>query len=154
MTVELYTDGSCLGNPGDGGYAAILKMGEYEKIIKDYCPNTTNNIMELMAVIAGLSSLRKKCDVVVYTDSKYVADAFNKGWLDNWMSNNWIKSDKKPVLNKELWQALVELVNTQTSVKFIWVKGHAENEYNNRCDEIARNEALNHKNINTEFEEI
>lgn len=150
--VDIYTDGSCKGNPGDGGYCAILKQGEYEKVVRGYIPNTTNNQMELLAVIAGLRALKiEKGYITIYSDSKYVCDAFNNGWLEAWKKSNWIKSDKKPVKNKELWQELVSLCYKQNSVTFSWVKGHADEEYNNKCDQIAQYMASHHCMINGEL---
>lgn len=135
-TVDIYTDGACSGNPGIGGYCAILIYKGIEKIISGREENTTNNRMEMLAVIKGLSALKEKCNVNVYSDSQYVVDAFNEGWLDAWQSSGWRTAGKKDVKNVELWQQLIELVNGH-NVKFIKVKGHSDNEYNNRCDKIA-----------------
>ena len=134
--VEIYTDGACSGNPGPGGYAAVLVYNEKEKEISGAEKDTTNNRMELMGAIAGLEALTGSCDVTLYTDSKYVSDAFNKGWIDSWRKKNWRKADKKPVLNKDLWERLLLAINTHT-VKFIYVEGHAGHKYNERCDELA-----------------
>ena len=147
--IEIYTDGSCKGNPGDGGYCAILKQGKHEKTVKGYVPNTTNNVMELFAVIKGIEALKvDNCDITVYSDSQYVCNAFNKGWLESWRNSNWIKSDKKPVANKELWQILIQLLEKHNFVSFVWVKGHADNKYNNLCDQIAQYQASHHCVIN------
>ena len=134
--VILYTDGACSGNPGPGGYCAILTYGKYEKIISGGYEATTNNQMELSAVIYGLKALTRPCDVTVISDSKYVCDAINQGWLDNWKKKNWKKSDGKPVLNPLLWQELSNLLELHT-VKFEWIKGHAGHPYNEKCDKIA-----------------
>ncbi len=133
--VNLYTDGACSGNPGPGGYCAILIYGQHKKIISGAEQNTTNNRMELMGVIKGLSALTRPCVVTVVSDSKYVCDAINKGWLENWIKKNWKKSDGKPVLNPELWKQLNELLQIH-NVKFEWIKGHAGHEFNEECDKI------------------
>ena len=135
--VVIYTDGACSGNPGPGGWGTILMYKDIKKEISGGEKNTTNNIMEMTAVIEGLKMLKYKCEVEVYSDSAYVVNAFNQGWIYNWRKNNWKTSDKEPVKNKELWEELYSLVN-QHDVKFIKVKGHADNEFNNRCDELAR----------------
>lgn len=134
--VNLYTYGACSGNPGRGGWCAILTVGEHEKVLLGGEEKTTNNRMELLAVISGLEALIRPCDITVVSDSKYVCDAFNKGWLDSWQKNNWRKSNKKPVLNKELWERLL-LQTTVHEVKFEWVEGHAGHPENERCDKIA-----------------
>lgn len=136
--ITIYTDGACSGNPGDGGYGAILMYGDYIKEISGGEKNTTNNRMEMKAVIEALMMLKEPCEVEVYSDSAYVVNAFNENWIENWRARNWRKSDGKAVLNVELWQALIKLTNKH-NVKFIKVKGHSDNEYNNRCDELARN---------------
>ncbi len=135
--VDLYTDGACSGNPGAGGYGAILIFKGIEREISGAEPSTTNNRMEIYAVIAGLEKLKERCDVTVYSDSAYTVNAFNEGWLYGWMKNGWKKADGKPVQNVELWQRLYELVRFH-EVRFVKVKGHADNAYNNRCDELAR----------------
>lgn len=134
--VILYTDGACSGNPGPGGYGAILIFKGIEKEISGGEINTTNNKMEIMAVVKGLEILKEPCDVTVYSDSAYVVNAIEKGWIYSWQKNNWIKSDKKRVKNIELWEELLKLMNYH-NVKFVKVKGHADNEYNNRCDHLA-----------------
>jgi len=144
-SVDLYTDGACSGNPGIGGYCAILIYNDIEKVISGYEINTTNNKMELLAVIKGLQCLKEPCKVNVYSDSQYVIDAFNKSWLDSWLINGWKTSNKKEVKNVDLWKILVELTKIH-SVNFIKVKGHADNEYNNRCDKIAVSEYKNQQN--------
>ena len=140
-TVTIYTDGACSGNPGPGGYAGILIYGSKEKIISGGDKLTTNNRMELMAVIKSLQALKEICEVDLYTDSAYVCNAITQGWLEDWQLKNWKNSQKKPVLNKDLWLELLEML-TKHKVKFIKVKGHSDNYNNNRCDEIARNEIL------------
>lgn len=134
--VTLYTDGACSGNPGAGGYCAILIYKGIEKVISGAEELTTNNRMELIAVIKGLEGLKEKCIVKVYSDSQYVCDAFNKKWIEDWVINGWRTSSKKEVKNIELWQKLLEL-STVHQLEFIKVKGHSDNEYNNRCDKIA-----------------
>lgn len=134
--VKLYTDGACSGNPGRGGWCAILQVGNHEKVLSGGEEETTNNRMELSAVIAGLEALTRPCEVTVVSDSKYVCDAFNKGWLDSWQKNNWRKSNKKPVLNVELWKRLLEQTSVH-DVKFEWVEGHAGHPQNERCDQVA-----------------
>lgn len=137
--VIVYTDGACSGNPGVGGYCAILICEGVEKVISGYEKETTNNRMELLAVIKGLSALKYKCSVKVYSDSAYVVNAFQNGWLNEWINNGWKTADKKLVKNLDLWQQLVLLLE-QHLVQFIKVKGHADNPYNNRCDKIAVSE--------------
>ncbi len=136
--VIIYTDGACSGNPGPGGWGTILMYKDIKKELSGNNPNTTNNIMEITAVIEGLKLLKEPCDVEIYSDSAYVVNAFLQGWIYNWMKKNWQTSNKEPVKNKELWQELYKLVQKH-NVKFIKVKGHSDNEFNNRCDELARN---------------
>lgn len=136
--VIIYTDGACSGNPGPGGWGSILMYKENRKEISGGLKNTTNNIMEITAVIEALKLLKFGCEVKVYSDSAYVVNAFNNGWIYNWRKNNWKTADKKPVKNKELWEELYALTKKH-SVEFIKVKGHSDNEFNNRCDELARN---------------
>ena len=135
-TVTIYTDGACSGNPGPGGWGAILRYGEHEKELSGGHPETTNNRMELTAVIRALEALKEPCRVELYTDSRYIVDAIEKGWLYSWQKNGWRKADKKPALNVDLWQQILELFATH-EVQLHWVRGHAENEYNNRCDALA-----------------
>ena len=146
-TVEIYTDGACSGNPGDGGYCAILIYNGIEKVISGAEKATTNNRMELLAVISGLKALNEKCNVNLFSDSQYIIDAFNQGWISNWIANNWRTAGKKEVKNVDLWKILLELMNIHV-VNFIKVKGHSDNEYNNRCDKIAVNEYKKLQNIN------
>ena len=136
--VTIYTDGACSGNPGPGGWGAILMLGENRKEISGGSENTTNNIMELTAVIVSLKILKRPCKVNVYSDSAYVVYAFLQHWIDGWQRINWKTSDKKDVKNKELWLELINLTKI-LNITFHKVKGHADNELNNRCDELARN---------------
>lgn len=138
-TVNIYTDGACSGNPGMGGYCAILIYGAAEKVVSGYEDNTTNNRMELLAAIKGLEALKEACVVKLYSDSQYLVDAFNLGWLNGWIASGWKTSGKKEVKNIDLWQILFEL-NKKHMIEFIKVKGHSDNEYNNRCDQIAVSE--------------
>lgn len=136
--VTIYTDGACSGNPGPGGWGAILMYQGIQKEISGGKKDTTNNVMELTAVIEALKLLNRPCKVDLYSDSAYVVNAFIQKWTINWQKNNWKTSDKKDVKNKELWQELLELTTTH-KVTFHKVKGHSDNEFNNRCDELARN---------------
>ena len=137
--VTIYTDGACSGNPGPGGWGAILMMDEYKKEISGYNANTTNNIMEITAVLEAVKMLKYECEITIYSDSAYVVNAFLQGWIYNWQKNNWKTADKKPVKNKELWQELY-LELSKHKFEFIKVKGHSDNEFNNRCDYLATNE--------------
>ena len=135
-TVTIYTDGACSGNPGPGGWGAILRYNGVEKELSGGAVQTTNNRMELTGVISALSALKESCAVELYSDSKYVIDALEKGWAWGWKKKNWIKSDKKPALNPDLWEELLQLTQRH-EVHYHWVKGHAANPKNNRCDELA-----------------
>ncbi len=135
-TVEIYTDGACSGNPGPGGWGAILRYRETEKELSGGAADTTNNRMELTAVIEALALLKESCVVELYSDSKYVIDGLSKGWAKGWQKRGWIKSDKKPALNPDLWERLLALTDRH-EMHYHWVKGHAENEKNNRCDQMA-----------------
>ena len=135
-TVTLYTDGDCSGNPGPGGWGAILEYMGHEKEMSGGDINTTNNRMELTAVIEALKALKEPCTVELYSDSKYVIDALQKGWAVGWRKRGWIKSDKKPALNPDLWEVLLNLTEKH-QLNYHWVKGHAENPQNNRCDQLA-----------------
>ena len=134
--VEIFTDGSCSGNPGAGGWGTILRYGGIEKELSGGSADTTNNKMELTAVIEGLKALKKPCKVKLTTDSKYVCDAINEGWAVSWRLNGWRKSDKKPALNIEYWEELLGLLEIH-EVEFVWVKGHAGHPENERCDALA-----------------
>ena len=133
--VELYTDGACRGNPGKGGYGAILVYGRYEKEISGGEKETTNNRMELMAAIAGLEALKEPCRVKLYSDSKYLVDAYNQGWVYSWKKSGW-KRGKDELKNPDLWDRLF-LLTEKHEVTFIWVKGHNGHDYNERCDKLA-----------------
>ena len=143
-TVTLYTDGACSGNPGPGGWGAILSYNGVEKELSGGEANTTNNRMELLAVISGLEALKETCRVELYSDSKYVIDGLSKGWAVSWRKNGWRKADKKPALNPDLWERLLNLVEKH-QLAYHWVKGHADNPYNNRCDQLAVAESLKYK---------
>ena len=134
--VELYTDGACSGNPGAGGWGAILRFGTKEKELSGGEPQTTNNRMELSAVIAGLSALKEPCAVTVYSDSKYIIDAITQGWAKKWKANGWMRNKKDKALNPDLWDKLLSLLELH-QVNFIWVKGHAGPPENERCDAMA-----------------
>lgn len=135
--VEIYTDGACSGNPGPGGYGIVLKYNNIQKEYSGYEANTTNNRMELTAVIEALKLLKEPCDVTLYSDSAYTLNAFLLGWIDSWILNNWKTAGKKPVLNVDLWKELLELKNKH-NITWVKVKGHADNELNNLCDKLAR----------------
>ena len=134
--ITIYTDGACSGNPGPGGWGAILEWNGTEKELSGGEAQTTNNRMELTAVISALRALKEPCEVSLYTDSKYVCDAVPKRWVYGWRARGWVKADKKPALNVDLWQELLPLLETHR-VSWNWVKGHADNAKNNRCDELA-----------------
>lgn len=140
--VEIYTDGACSGNPGKGGWGAVLVYNSKEKQLSGGEKETTNNRMELTAVIMALKALKEPCSVRLTTDSKYVCDSINKGWVYSWKRNNWKKADKKPALNTDLWQELLELLNVH-KVEFVWVKGHNGHKYNEICDKLAVGEYQN-----------
>ena len=135
-TVEIYTDGACSGNPGPGGWGAILKYRDVEREMSGGEAMTTNNRMELLGVIRALSALKEPCIVELWSDSKYVIDGLSKGWAAGWRKRGWVKSDKKPALNPDLWEQLLNLT-AQHEMRYHWVKGQAENKYNNRCDALA-----------------
>ena len=134
--IEIYTDGACSGNPGPGGWGAVLRYNGREKEISGGEAQTTNNRMDLTAVIAALECLKEPCIVELYSDSKYVIDALSTGWAVSWRKKGWITSDKKPALNVDLWERLLKLTEAH-EMRYHWVKGHADNEYNNRCDALA-----------------
>ena len=140
--IDLYTDGACSGNPGVGGYGIVLIYNDYIKEFSGYNENTTNNQMEITAVIEGLKKVKEPCKINIYTDSAYTMNAFSEGWIDSWIQNNWKTANKKPVKNKELW---IELIDLLSKHEIVWnkVKGHADNKYNNRCDELAREAIVN-----------
>jgi ribonuclease HI len=134
--VEVFTDGACSGNPGPGGWGAVLRCNGAEREISGGAANTTNNRMELSGVIEALRLLKEPCEVTLYSDSKYVCDAITKGWAKGWQKNNWRKADKKPALNTDLWEVLLTLLQ-QHKVTVKWVKGHAGHPENERCDRLA-----------------
>ena len=135
-TVTVYTDGACSGNPGPGGWGAILRYRDVTREMSGGEPETTNNRMELLGVISALQALKEPCIVELWSDSKYVVDALEKGWARAWRARGWRRADKKPALNTDLWETLLALAEKH-EIRCHWVKGHAENEYNNRCDALA-----------------
>lgn len=139
--ITIYTDGACSGNPGPGGWGAILMYKDIKKEISGGKKDTTNNVMELTAVIEALKLVKFPCKIRVYSDSAYVVNGFLQGWIYNWIKKNWRTSDGSPVKNKELWEILYNFTKTH-EIEFIKVKGHSDNEFNNRCDELARNAIL------------
>lgn len=145
-TVTIYTDGACSGNPGPGGWGAILEWNGMEKELSGGAADTTNNRMEMSGVIEALRALKEPCAVELYTDSKYVFDAVDKRWVYGWRAKGWVKSDKKPALNVDLWEQLLPLLERH-EVRWHWVKGHAENEKNNRCDRLAVAESQRYKGL-------
>ena len=134
--VTIYTDGACSGNPGPGGWGAILMYRDKRREMSGFEPHTTNNRMELTGPIVALSALKEPCDVTLYSDSAYLINAFEKHWIEGWQRKNWIKSDKKPVENQDLWKDILRLCGIHT-IRWVKVKGHADNPNNNRCDELA-----------------
>ena len=134
--VDIFTDGACSGNPGAGGFATILRYNGVEKVISGGEAQTTNNKMELMAVISALEALKTRCDVTIYTDSKYVVDGITLGWAESWRAKGWKKKDGKPAKNPDLWDKLLNLISAH-KVQFVWIKGHAGHPENERCDSIA-----------------
>lgn len=142
--VDIYTDGACSGNPGPGGFGAILRFGKYEKEMSGGEKETTNNRMELMGVITALSALKEPCEVTIYSDSKYIIDSVQKGWAKKWKKNGWMRNKKEKALNSDLWEVLLDLLHIH-KVKFIWVKGHAGHPENERCDELAVAESQKYK---------
>lgn len=138
--VYIYTDGSCKCNPGPGGWCAILVYGKVEKVISGGHRETTNNRMELTAIIEALRALKEPCEVTLTSDSKYALDALVNGWAESWRAKGWRKADKSPALNPDLWEELLSLASRH-KIEYVWVKGHAGHEYNERCDKIAQDEA-------------
>lgn len=134
--VQIYTDGACSGNPGPGGYGAILKYGNYTREISGGYRMTTNNRMELMGIIKSLEEIKRPCIIQLFSDSRYIVDALNLGWVDNWVRSGWLKSDGSPVKNVDLWKRLLTLAGPHR-ISWIWVKGHSGNELNSRCDHLA-----------------
>jgi ribonuclease HI len=144
-TIEIYTDGACSGNPGPGGYGVILKYGKNEKEMSEGFETTTNNRMEILGAIVGLEELKEPCCVKLYSDSQYLVNGIEKGWAKKWRANGWMRNNKDPALNSDLWKRLLDLLETHT-VECIWVKGHNEHPENERCDRLAYNSAQNVKN--------
>lgn len=141
--IDMFTDGACSGNPGPGGWGTILRYNGVEKELSGGEHETTNNRMEMMAVISGLKALKEPCEVNLYTDSKYVCDSVTKGWVYSWQKNNWRKADKKPALNVDLWEEMLLLLDKH-KVTFFWLKGHNGHPENERCDKLAVIEAQKH----------
>ena len=142
--IQLYCDGACSGNPGPGGWGALLRFGPHERELSGGAAQTTNNRMELTALLEGLRALKEPCRVTVTTDSEYVANGLNKGWAKAWQRNNWVKSDKKPALNADLWAALLE-ETARHRVEVRWVRGHSGHPENERCDRLAVAQAQKYK---------
>lgn len=134
--IQIYTDGACKGNPGPGGWGAVLKYNGHRKEISGFAANTTNNRMEILAVIKALEELKEPCNIDIFSDSQYVCNAVNKGWAKKWKNNNWMKNKKEKALNSDLWEIFLKLLE-EHNVNFIWVKGHNGNEENERCDRLA-----------------
>lgn len=152
-TVQIYTDGACSGNPGPGGWGAILSFGGKTKELSGHMPNTTNNRMELFAVISALGALKEPCNVDVYSDSSYTVNAFNDHWIENWQKNGWMTSAKKPVENTDLWKLLLHIIRSKKhTVHFHKVKGHSDHPENNRCDELAKAAIQEYRRMNGEEE--
>ncbi len=145
--VFIYTDGSCLCNPGPGGWAAVLVCRGKEKVMSGGEPETTNNRMELLGAISAFEALKRPCEVSFCSDSKYVTDGLSQGWAKMWRMNGWRKSDNKPALNVELWDRLLNAVEPH-KVEYVWIKGHAGHPYNERCDELARSVAMKYQEEN------
>jgi ribonuclease HI len=141
-SVEIFTDGACLGNPGAGGYGVILRCNGKEKELSEGFKNTTNNRMELLAAIVGLQSLKEKCNVTIYSDSQYLGNGIEKGWAKKWRANGWMRNKNDPALNADLWEQILSLIE-QHHVKIIWVKGHAGHPENEKCDFLATQAAKN-----------
>ena len=151
--VQFYTDGACSGNPGPGGWGCILNYNGKTKELSGHMPNTTNNRMEIFAVISGLGALKEPCKVDVYSDSAYTVYAFRQHWIENWQSNGWMNSKKQPVENSDLWKLLVQIIRIKKhEVTFHKVKGHADNPWNNRCDELATSAIKEYRRINGQEE--
>lgn len=150
-TVLLYTDGACSGNPGPGGWGCVLSFQGKTKELSGHMPSTTNNRMEIFAVISGLGALKEPCKVEVYSDSAYTVNAFNDHWIDNWQKNGWINSKKQPVENSDLWKLLLQIIRVKKhDVTFHKVKGHADDPLNNRCDELATSAIKEYRRMNGE----
>lgn len=144
--VNIYTDGACSGNPGPGGWAAVLIYKDAKKEIFGYEENTTNNRMELTAAIQALKLLKRPCKVNLFSDSSYLINAFNNGWIEKWQNKNWMKSNKEPVENQDLWKELLKFTSIH-NINWIKVKGHSDNEYNNLCDKLATTQIKKHEKL-------
>lgn len=152
--VTIYTDGACSGNPGPGGWAAILRYGEHSKEMSGWVPGTTNNRMEVFAAIEGLAALKQACKVQLCSDSAYLVNAFEKGWIENWKRNGWKNASKKPVENQDLWTILLMTIQKRGhEVRFVKVPGHADDVDNNRCDALARAAIQEYLESERKFEE-
>ena len=151
--IEIFTDGACSGNPGPGGYGTILRFNDITKELYGGDPKTTNNRMEMTAVIKGLQALKEPCEVTLYSDSKYVIDAITKGWAAGWKKRGWVKADKKPALNSDLWEIVLQLLEKH-KVEFIWVKGHAGHPENERCDSLAVSGSQEAKTLGRPFDKV
>ncbi len=147
LQIELYTDGACSGNPGPGGYGILLKYGDHTRCISGYDPDTTNNRMEMMAVIEGLKAIKKTGNVKVVSDSSYVIKGMTE-WIKGWIKRNWVNSQKKPVLNRDLWEELIKY-SAPHKIDWVWVKGHHGHAENEECDRMAREAIMNKKGIDT-----
>ena len=143
--VDIYSDGACSGNPGPGGFGTIIVYKGIEKEISGGERNTTNNRMELLGAISGLEALKEPCEVTLTSDSKYLVDSVTKGWAKSWRAKNWIKSDRKPALNSDLWERLLDLLEIH-KVEFVWVRGHVGHPYNERCDRLAVEQSKRYSN--------
>lgn len=151
--IEMFTDGACSGNPGPGGYGVVLRFGEHRKELFGGDPATTNNRMEMTAVIRGLQALKEPCEVTLTTDSKLIVDSITKGWVYGWKKRGWVKSDKKPALNSDLWEIIVGLLEIH-KVEFVWVKGHAGHAENERCDALAVSGSKKAAELGKSFDEV
>ena len=151
--IEIFTDGACSGNPGPGGYGTILRFNDITKELYGGDPKTTNNRMEMMAVIKGLQALKESCEITLYSDSQYVRNAIPQGWAEGWKKRGWVKSDKKPALNSDLWEIILQLLAVH-KVSFVWVKGHAGHPENERCDHLAVTGSQEAKKLGKCFDKV
>ncbi|MBQ8966240.1 ribonuclease HI [Ruminococcus sp.] len=151
--IDIFTDGACSGNPGPGGYGTILRFNDITKELYGGDPKTTNNRMEMMAVIKGLKALKEPCEVTLYSDSQYVINAITKGWAVGWKKRGWVKADKKPALNSDLWEIILQLLEVH-KVSFVWVKGHAGHPENERCDHLAVTGSQEAKQLGKCFDKV
>ena len=151
--IEIFTDGACSGNPGPGGYGTILRYNDISKELYGGDPKTTNNRMEMTAVIKGLQALKEPCEITLYSDSQYVINAITKGWAVGWKKRGWVKADKKPALNSDLWEIILKLLEVH-KVTFVWVKGHAGHTENERCDELAVKGSQEARTLGASFDKI